>query len=241
MIEIKDLQKHYGKDFSLIINNLEIPEGESFGLVGNNGAGKTTLFSLILDLIPPSSGEVRIRQIPVHRSEDWKKFTAAYLDESFLIQYLTPDEYFDFLARLRGVSKKQMEETLEYFKPFFKGEILGKKKYIRDLSKGNQKKTGIAGVFIGNPDLILLDEPFANLDPSSQIQLKRLLNQWRKDHQTTFLISSHNLEHITEVTDRIVLLHNGHVEKDLPVNDNTLKELIAFFEQQIEHEVQDGN
>ncbi len=240
MIEIQKLSKVYGREFSLQIEKLHISEGESFGLVGNNGAGKTTLFSLILDLIPPTAGEVQIRRIPVHQSEEWKKFTTAYLDESFLIQYLTPDEYFDFLAKLRGVSKAQLNRTLEYFKPFFKGEITGKRKYIRDLSKGNQKKTGIAGVFIGRPDLILLDEPFANLDPSSQILLKRLLNQWRADNPTTFLISSHNLEHITEVTDRIVLLHNGRVEKDLPVNESTLKELIDFFSQQIDHEIQDG-
>jgi len=237
MIRIENLQKRYGK-FLLDIPSLEIPQGESFGLVGNNGAGKTTLFNLILDLIRPDQGKVYIKDIPVSESEEWKKYTAAFLDESFLIPYLTPDEYFAFLAKLRGVSDEDMQATLEKFEHFFNGEILGRKKYIRDLSKGNQKKVGIAGTFIGRPPLIILDEPFANLDPSGQIKLKRLLNDFRKDKDITFLISSHNLDHITDVTDRIVILDDGKVRKDLQVTDDTLKELIRFFEEQIaSHEV----
>ncbi len=237
IIWIENLKKKYDS-FRLHIPELTIPKGESFGLAGNNGAGKTTLFNLILDLILPDNGLVYINEIPVHRSEEWKKYTSAFLDESFLIPYLTPDEYFDFLARLRNASHVEKTEILEKFKTFFNGEILGTKKFIRDLSKGNQKKVGIAGAFIGSPKLIVLDEPFANLDPSSQIKLKRLLNDFRENHNHTFLISSHNLEHITEVTDRIVLLDNGEIRKDLIVNEETLKELIRFFEQQIaEHEV----
>ncbi len=235
MVQIKDLQKTYG-DFTLYINDLHIPKGESFGLVGNNGAGKTTLFNLILDLIRPDKGKVYINGIPVNESEEWKKYTSAFLDESFLIPYLTPEEYFEFLAKLRHVPKEDMEKILERFKNFFGGEILGKKKLIRDLSKGNQKKTGIAGAFIGMAPLIVLDEPFANLDPSSQIKLKRLLNDFRKD-DITFLISSHNLEHITDVTDRIVILDEGKVKKDLQVNRDTLQELIQFFEEQITNEI----
>ena len=233
MISIRNLRKTYDKNFSLDIPELLIPAGQSFGLVGNNGAGKTTLFSLILDLIRPTEGSVIIKNIPVHESEEWKQFTSAYLDENFLIPYLTPDEYFDFLAKLRGVNEQEKDKTLTFFEPFFAGEIRGKKKYIRDLSKGNQKKVGIAGTFIGHPDLILLDEPFANLDPSSQILLKRLLNQWRRSHATTLLISSHNLEHITDVTGRIVLLNNGRIAEDMQVNEGTLKELIEFFENQL--------
>ncbi len=232
MIKIEGLEKKYG-DFRLSIDKLHIPRGESFGLVGNNGVGKTTLYHLILDLIRPDKGRVLINDIPVSESEAWKKFTSAFLDESFLIPYLTPDEYFDFLAKLRQVNKADTEEILQAFDSLFDGEIRGKKKLIRDLSKGNQKKVGIAGTFIGLPPLIVLDEPFANLDPSGQIKLKRLLNRFRQNHPITFLISSHNLEHITEVTDRIVLLDKGHVVKDLKVNDDTLGELIRFFEEQI--------
>jgi len=241
MIRIENLKKQYG-DFVLDIPELHIPAGQSFGLVGNNGAGKTTLFNLILDLIRADGGRVLIKDIPVAENENWKRFTGAFLDESFLIPYLTPDEYFRFLAKLRGVPEQQMQETLQKFDAFFDGEILGKKKYIRDLSKGNQKKVGIAGTFIGLPPLIILDEPFANLDPSGQIKLKRLLNDFRRDSDITFLISSHNLEHITDVTDRIVLLDNGQIRKDLQVNDDTLQELIRFFAEQIApNEIQNGN
>jgi len=235
MIRIENLRKQYG-DFVLDIPSLLVPAGQSFGLVGNNGAGKTTLFNLILDLIRPGGGKVYIRQIPVAEDEGWKKYVGAFLDESFLIPYLTPDEYFDFLAKLRGVSEEEKEKILARFDRFFDGEIRGKPKYIRDLSKGNQKKVGIAGAFIGMPSLIILDEPFANLDPSGQIKLKRLLNEFRDNYPVTFLISSHNLEHITDVTDRIVILDDGKIRKDIPVNQNTLQELIRYFEEQIAHD-----
>ncbi|NPA43111.1 MAG: ABC transporter ATP-binding protein [Chlorobi bacterium] len=241
MIEAKDLLKRYG-DFRLEIPELFIPGGQSFGLVGNNGAGKTTFFNLLLDLVPPDRGEIRIDGIPVNRSEEWKKFTSAYLDDSFLIPYLTPDEYFDFLARLRGVSPEEKEEVLALFDGFFDGRIRGTDKYIRDLSQGNRKKTGIAGAFIGKPKVVVLDEPFANLDPSSQIRLKQLLNRFRRDPEITLLLSSHNLEHITGVTDRIALLDNGNIVKDMTVDESTLEDLMRFFEEKIRvNEVQDGH
>ena len=123
----------------LDIDLLEIPKGQAFGLVGNNGAGKTTLFSCLLDLIKPTKGEVVNNEIEVRKSEDWKKFSSAYLDESFLIGYLMPEEYFYFIAELRGVRKTELDNFLNQFEDLFNGEILGGKKYIRDLSKGNQK------------------------------------------------------------------------------------------------------
>jgi len=232
MIRIENLLKQYGR-FRLEIPELLVPAGQSLGIVGNNGAGKTTLFSLILDLIEPDAGEVYIKDIPVHRSEEWKKITAAFLDESFLIPYLTPEEYFEFLGKLRGISREQVYKDIEIFKPFFGDQVLGQNKYIRDLSKGNQKKVGIAGVFVGQPELVVLDEPFANLDPSSQIHLKKILKQLHETGRHTFLISSHNLDHITGVTGRIILLDNGHIIRDLPVDESTLHELIRYFEEQI--------
>ena len=94
MITFKNLKKSYSKNIVLDIDLLEIPKGQAFGLVGNNGAGKTTLFSCLLDLIKPTKGEVVNNEIEVRKSEDWKKFSSAYLDESFLIGYLMPEEYF---------------------------------------------------------------------------------------------------------------------------------------------------
>lgn len=229
MIHIENLSKRYGQNVVLHIDGLEIAEGESFGLVGNNGAGKTTLFSLLLDLIQPTTGHVTNSGINVSQSEDWKHFTSAFLDESFLIGYLTPTEYFKFIADLRGVSPTDLEVFLQPFAPFFNDEVLDNSKYIRDLSKGNQKKVGIAGAFIGSPKVVILDEPFANLDPTTQIRLKNLLKDFAKQKNTTMLISSHDLQHTVEVSNRIVALQKGQVVKDIQTYENTMSELENLF------------
>lgn len=229
MITINNISKTYGETTVLKIDNLDIPRGQSFGLVGNNGAGKTTLFSLLLDLIEPSSGSIQSNGIKVHESEDWKPFTSAFIDESFLIGYLTAEEYFYFIGELRGQNKSDVDSLLAQFEDFFHGEILNQKKYLRDLSKGNQKKAGIVASFIGNPEVIILDEPFANLDPTTQIRLKGIIRKLAEDKDITVLVSSHDLMHVTEVSDRIVVLNKGEVVKDIQTSEATLKELEAFF------------
>ena len=229
MIKVAELSKVYGKNKVLDIPDLEIPRGQSFGLVGNNGAGKTTLFSLVLDLIQPSSGKVEINEIDVNKSEAWKPLTSAFIDESFLIGYLTAEEYFYFIGDLRGQNKADVDQFLVQFEELFNGEIIGKKKYLRDLSKGNQKKAGIVAALIGNPEVVILDEPFANLDPTTQIRLKRIIREMAADKEITVLISSHDLMHVTEVCERIVVLDKGLVVKDLVTSEATLRELEAHF------------
>lgn len=229
MIEVKDLIKAYNKEIVLNIPDLKIDKGQLFGLVGNNGAGKTTFFNLLLDLIVPSKGHVVSQGITVQKSEDWKAFTGAFIDESFTIGYLTPDEYFTFVGDLRGMNQSDRELHLGAFDDFFNGEIRGKKKFIRDLSKGNQKKVGIAAAMMGNPEVVILDEPFANLDPSSQYKLRGLIKKQAAEHNTTFLISGHTLDNITEVCSRIVILEKGKIVKDVPKTETTLKELEDFF------------
>ena len=229
MISIQNISKKYGQNTVLTIDQLDIPKGQSFGLVGNNGAGKTTLFSLLLDLIQPTTGYISNNEIKVHESEAWKPFTSSFIDESFLIGYLTAEEYFYFIGELRGQNKSDVDTLLAGFEDFFHGEILNQKKYLRDLSKGNQKKAGIVASFIGNPDVIILDEPFANLDPTTQIRLKGIIKKLAEDHEVTVLVSSHDLMHVTEVSDRIVVLNKGEVVKDIKKSEETLKELEAFF------------
>lgn len=229
MIEVKDLSKSYKGVQVVNIPNLSIGKGESFGLVGNNGAGKTTFFRMILDLIRPTSGAVSSKEVDVRSTEDWKFYTGSFLDESFLIDYLTPDEYFEFVASLHNYSDGDLKEFLSQFEALFNDEIIGKKKYIRDLSKGNQKKVGIVAALMGNPEVILLDEPFANLDPTTQIRLKDILKNWKENHQLTMLISSHDLNHVTEVCERIVLLEKGEVKQDIETNASTLKDLEEYF------------
>ncbi len=229
MIYTKDLSKSYNGTSVLNVEELSIPKGQSFGLVGNNGAGKTTYFSLLLDLIKPSTGSITSNSVVVDQSEDWKPFTSSFIDESFLIGYLTPEEYFYFIGDLRGQNKADVDSLTSKFEDFFNGEIIGKKKYLRDLSKGNQKKAGIVAALIGNPEVIILDEPFANLDPTTQIRLKQILKDLGEKQGVTVLMSSHDLMHVTDVCERIVVLEKGNVIKDLETNPATLKELEAHF------------
>ncbi|RZL30185.1 MAG: ATP-binding cassette domain-containing protein, partial [Pedobacter sp.] len=140
MLEIKELTKTYGTKTVVNINRLTIRAGETIGLVGNNGAGKTTLFRMLLDLIRPNSGEILSKDRNVANNDHWKDYTASYLDEGFLIDYLTPEEYFIFIGGLHNLSVADVGDYLKKYEEFFNGEILNSKKYIRDFSKGNQNK-----------------------------------------------------------------------------------------------------
>jgi ABC-2 type transport system ATP-binding protein len=229
MINAINLQKSYSGTVVLNLPELQINRGETFGLVGNNGAGKTTLFSLVLDLIRANKGKIVIDNIEAAKSEEWKDFTGAYIDESFIIGYLTPDEYFDFIGELRNMNKNDISLFLGKFESFFHGEILGRKKYIRDLSKGNQKKVGVVGAFMGHPDLVVLDEPFANLDPTSQYKLREIVKEYAANGEKTLLISSHDLDHVADVCSRIVILEKGEIVRDVQKTESTLAELEEFF------------
>ena len=229
MIKVNNLTKIYNGTCVLNISNLSVQKGESFGLVGNNGAGKTTFFRLILDLIRANSGEITSKDINVAGNEGWKHYTGSYLDEAFLIEFLTAEEYFNFIGKLHNMSKGDIAEFLNLHADFFNDEILGQKKYIRDFSKGNQKKIGIIAAMMGNPEVLILDEPFTNLDPSSQIRLKKILRELKAKYDVTMLISSHDLMHVTEVCERIVVLEKGLVVNDLVTNENTLKQLENYF------------
>lgn len=229
MIAVQNLKKEYKNQQVVDVPELFIAQNESFGLVGNNGAGKTTLFRIILDLVRPTSGEVKINGTNVQGQDEWKHYVGSYLDENFLIPYLTPEEYFRFVGKLHGYSEDDLKAFYAKFEEVFHGEILGKSKYIGDLSKGNVKKVGIAAAFIGNPQVVILDEPFENLDPTSQIRLKELLKNEKANRHMTYLISSHDLNHVTEVCDRIVILEKGKVINDLKGSVNVLAELEEYF------------
>ena len=230
MIQVNNLSKTYNNGAKVLnISNLDIPQGQSFGLVGNNGAGKTTFFSLLLDLIQPSTGEIKNNSIQVNTSEDWKPFTSAFIDESFLIGYLTAEEYFYFIGDLRKQNKADVDTLLKKHEEFFNGEILNSRKYLRDLSKGNMKKVGIIATLIGNPKVVILDEPFANLDPTTVSRLKKIIKDLSDNPEVTILVSSHDLVHTVEVCERIVALNKGEIVKDIQTSPETLRELETFF------------
>jgi len=228
-IRIEGLTKTFGDYTAVQVDSMHIPSGESFGLIGNNGAGKTTLFRSLIDLIEPSTGSAFIGEFETNKTDSWKAFTGSYLDENFIVGHLLPEEYFDFIASIHGMSESDLANKLAEFETLLNGEITGGKKLIRDLSKGNQKKVGIAAAILFDPKVLVLDEPFANLDPSTQIRLKELLKKLKNDKGVTMLISSHDLAHVTEVCERIVLLEKGDVIEDIKTSSETLKNLENYF------------
>lgn len=231
-IQVNDFKKTFGEKTAVNISEFTIHDGDILGLVGNNGAGKTTLFRLILDLIKADQGQVTINDCNPVISEEWKNFTGAYLDEGFLIDFLTPEEYFEFIAKVNNLSKEVLEERLKVFEHFMGGEIMGQKKLIRNLSAGNKQKVGIISALINKPQIVILDEPFNFLDPSSQNILKHLIEDLHKETNSTILISSHNLSHTIDISTRIALMENGVIIKDLSNDEsgNTKVELENYFD-----------
>ena len=229
MLQIKNLKKIFGTKTVVDIPELTINKGETVGLVGNNGAGKTTLFRLMLDLYQATEGYVFSKGNDVAKTEDWKEYTGAFIDNGFLIDFLTPEEYFNFVGNTRGLSKADSDEKLIKFHKFFSNEILGQKKYIRNFSSGNKQKVGITGAMFCQPEIVILDEPFNFLDPSSQIEIKHLLRQFNEEYGTTILISSHNLDHIVDISSRIILMENGRIINDISNHDNEAMQILNDY------------
>ena len=230
MIIIDKLKKNFGEKIAVDIEHYEINQGDMLGLVGNNGAGKTTLFRIMLDLLKADDGKVIINDIDVSQSEDWKSITGAFIDDGFLIDYLTPEEYFYFIGKMYGLKKEEVDERLIPFERFMSGEVIGHKKLIRNYSAGNMQKIGIISAMLHYPQLLILDEPFNFLDPSSQSIIKHLLKKYNEEHQATVIISSHNLNHTVDVCPRIALLEHGVIIRDIINEDNSAeKELEDYF------------
>ena len=230
MITIDKLKKNFGEKVAVDIEHYEINQGDMLGLVGNNGAGKTTLFRLMLDLLKADDGKVIINDIDVSQSEDWKSITGAFIDDGFLIDYLTPEEYFYFIGKMYGLKKEEVDERLVPFERSMSGEVIGHKKLIRNYSAGNKQKIGIISAMLHYPQLLILDEPFNFLDPSSQSIIKHLLKKYNEEHQATVIISSHNLNHTVDVCPRIALLEHGVIIRDIINEDNSAeKELEDYF------------
>ena len=231
MITINQLKKAFGNTVACDIEQFTINDGEILGLVGNNGAGKTTLFRMLLDLLKPDEGDVALDGINPAQSEEWKAATGSYIDEGFLIDFLTPEEYFAFIGKITDKTQEEVDERLKDFEKFAAGEIFGQKKLIRNLSAGNKQKVGIISALFNNPKLVILDEPFNFLDPSSQNTLKHVLTEYNRRTGATILVSSHNLAHTIDISTRIALLEKGHIVRDLANADGSARaELENYFE-----------
>ena len=235
MITINNLLKQFGEKRAVDIDSYVINQGDMLGLVGNNGAGKTTLFRLILDLLKADNGSVTIDGIDVSKSEDWKQTTGEFIDDGFLIDYLTPEEYFYFIGKMYGLSKEEVDERVKPFEHFMNGEVIGQKKYIRNYSAGNKQKIGIISAMLHHPQLLILDEPFNFLDPTSQSIIMHLLKKYHEEHNATVIISSHNLNHTVDICSRIALMEHGKIIRDLQNENNSAEqELEAYFNAGVE-------
>lgn len=242
MITISSLQKYFGKNLVVDVPSFVINNGDILGIVGNNGAGKTTLFRLMLDLLQADKGNVTISVssdsttetehsfINVAQSEEWKRYVGAYIDDGFLVDFLTAEEYFSFLGRISGLKQNDVDERLKYFEHFTNGEIFGQKKLIRNLSAGNKQKVGIISAFLCSPEIVILDEPFNFLDPTSQSLLKRIITEYNIRTGGTVIISSHNLSHTIDICSHIALLEHGRIIRDIPNNAAAADELKKYFE-----------
>ena len=231
MITIQNLKKQFGETIACDIPELNINDGDILGLVGNNGAGKTTLIRMMLDLLKPDEGEVTLDGVNPALSEEWKATTGAYIDEGFLIDFLTPEEYFAFIGKITDMTQEEVDERLKDFERLAGGEVFGQKKLIRNLSAGNKQKVGIISALFNRPKLVILDEPFNFLDPSSQNILKHELTAYAQQTGATILVSSHNLLHTIEISTRIALMEKGHIIRDITsVDESSKAELENYFD-----------
>jgi ABC-2 type transport system ATP-binding protein len=154
----------------------------------------------------------------------------AFIDDSFLIDYLTPEEYFYFVGRMYRIPKEQIDERLTQYERLMNGEVLGQKKLIRNLSAGNKQKVGIIAALLHQPEVVILDEPFNFLDPSSQSVMKHVLRDYHEATGATILVSSHNLNHTVDISNRIALLEDGRIIRNIDNSEGTAeKELEDYF------------
>jgi ABC-2 type transport system ATP-binding protein len=232
MIRIENLLKKYGDTVATDIGALNIDKGEIWGLVGNNGAGKTTLLRLMLDLLKPDRGQIFSDSVPVSKSEHWKEYTGSFIDNNFLIEFLTPKEYFEFIGKIYGMKKDELYEKLSSFSHFFSISQAEAWKYIRKLSSGFKQKTGIVGALLSTPEVLILDEPYNFLDPSSQIILNKILLSSFQNSTKTIILSSHNLKHISDICTRIALMDKGKIIKDVPNTSETMADIEDYFNNQ---------
>ncbi|MEM6642674.1 MAG: ABC transporter ATP-binding protein [Bacteroidota bacterium] len=229
MIKIENLKKSFDNKLALDIPKLQIAPGEALGIVGNNGAGKTTLFKTILDLLKPDSGYVSINDFHVNINAEWQQVLNAFIDESFLIEFLKPKEYLSFVLKVRD-AKESVDDLLQIYADFSNDDINTSTKLIRDLSTGTKVRIGILSTMIGTPQYCILDEPFAHIDPTSQAKLRKLIRSKQQEGRC-MIVSSHNLQNIAESCDRVILIESGCIKYDVEVSDDNIKMLGDYFEE----------
>ena len=223
MIEIKQLTKRYGERVAVDGLDVKLMNGKIYGLLGPNGAGKSTTMNMMTGCISPTSGSVRINGFDIETQPLEAKRFIGYLPEQLpLYPDMTPEEYLCFIAEVKGVSAervmRQVSEVMD-----MTGITNRKDTLIRHLSKGYGQRVGIAQAMLGNPEIIILDEPTVGLDPKQIVEIRELIR--RMSEGRTVIISSHILAEISELCDEFLVIASGSL-----IAKGTLEELDAMLD-----------
>ena len=209
MIEINNLVKRYGDKNAVKGISFTVNDGEVLGFLGPNGAGKTTTMNIITGYLSSTSGSVKVNGHDILEEPELAKKEIGYLPENPpLYTDMTVKEYLNFICDLKGVAKEVRKNQLENIVAMVKiSDVYDR--LIGNLSKGYKQRVGIAQALVGNPSILILDEPTVGLDPNQIIEIRRLIKKLSKNH--SIIISSHILSEIQEIADRVVIINRGKI------------------------------
>ena len=217
MITVKNVTKKYGK-FKAVDNiSFEINDGEIIGLLGPNGAGKSTTMNILTGFIEPTEGEVIINGYNISKKPKKAKKCIGYMPEGVpLYKDMTVKEFVTYMAELKGVKKDEIKESVEQaIQDTWLQNV--RKVLIRNLSKGYKQRVSMAGALVGNPEIIILDEPTVGLDPKQIIEIRNLIKELGKTH--TVILSSHILSEVSQICNKVIIINKGKIVAiDTPEN-----------------------
>lgn len=209
MIEIKNLVKHYGDKKAVNGISFTVKDNEILGFLGPNGAGKSTTMNIITGYLSSTSGTVKINGHDILEEPELAKKSIGYLPEQPpLYNDMTVSEYLTFMCELKGVPKKDRKEQIDMITSMV-GIDAVTGRLIGNLSKGYKQRVGLAQALVGDPPILILDEPTVGLDPNQIIGIRNLIKELSKNH--SIIVSSHILSEIQEIADRVVIIHHGKI------------------------------
>ena len=217
MIEVKNVTKKYGSTIAVNDISFDVKDGEVVGFLGPNGAGKSTTMNMITGFIEPTKGQIIINGNDISKKPRKAKKQIGYMPENVPLYYeLTAKEFISYMAELKLVKrserKKEVEKVIEEA-----GLQNVKNKLIRNLSRGYKQRVSLAGALVGNPDVIILDEPTVGLDPKQITEIRSLIKELGKKH--TVILSTHILSEVSQICERVIIINKGQIiAVDTPEN-----------------------